>query len=156
MELPVILTRSENEPLRDGRPPAVDGLPGLLRRDQLGTPGLAPPIVPSPGEASVFALGAGMVAVIAVGGDPPPDPIPGAAYAVEPERPKSKGFALLRGMLQRGRHAGPASLVVRPRRFHAILRVRGPALVLEVIRLAGLGAERSEVPSWVRGMMPMP
>ena len=56
------------------------------------------------------------------------------AYYVEPAKPKSKGYVLLRETLRRTKKVGIAKVALRTREHIAMLGVRGNALVLQLLR----------------------
>jgi DNA end-binding protein Ku len=57
-------------------------------------------------------------------------------YYLEPKRRGSKSYALLRDTLRRTKKVGIARVVLRTRQYLAAVTVRGPALVLDLLRYA--------------------
>lgn len=66
-------------------------------------------------------------------------------YYVEPLKPRSKGYALLRETLRRTGKVGVARVVVRTREHIGLLGVRGPSLVLYLLRFADEVRPETEV-----------
>ncbi|MFW6369327.1 MAG: Ku protein [Myxococcota bacterium] len=57
-------------------------------------------------------------------------------YYVAPQRRGSKAYALLRAALERSGKVGVAKLVMRSRQYLAAVMVRGPVIVIEILRYA--------------------
>ena len=73
-------------------------------------------------------------------------------YYLEPAKPRSKGYVLLRETLKRTKKVGIAKVAIRAREHMAAVGVRGPALVLYLLRFSNEVRPTSELDHAAAGL----